>query len=261
MIRCICTFTFIMLFLLSSNACGEADMTAGGLVVEGKQFIQRGVDNWNEKDLLQGRALFERALAQDKDNYLYHYYLGYADYRLTILHEDKEKKSQYIEDGIEHLTRSIELKEDFSDSHALLSSLYGAKIDAEPALGMTLGPKAGKEVSTAMKIDPTNPRPYLVDGISKYHTPPIWGGGVDKAMASLLKAISLYVSGPTPDSLMPDWGHDEAHIWLGNCYVKKEEYESAKLQFEKALEINPENGWVKNELLKEIKDKLKEKQE
>lgn len=258
MIKGVVVFASIASLLLFSNGYVAEQMTADKLIIQGKQFIRNGINNWNEKDLLQGRALFERALTQDEDNYLFHYYLGYADYRLTVFYQERDKIDQYIEDGIKHLTKSIQLKDDFSDSHALLSSLYGSKIGIKPMLGMTLGPKAGKEVSEAIELDPNNPRAYLVDGISKYHTPPMWGGGVDKAMASLLKAISLYDSIPPPDSLMPDWGWDEAYVWVGNCYMKKEDYKAAKIQFEKALEINPDNGWVKNELLKEVEERLKE---
>lgn len=249
---------FYIFLLLFSLGWGKEEITAENLIIQGKQFIRNGLNNWNEKDLLQGRALFERALSQGEDNYLVHYYLGYADYRLAIFYKEKDKKNQYLEDGIDHLKKSIELKGDFSDSHALLSSIYGSKISINPILGMTLGPKSGMEVSMAIKCDSSNPRAYLVRGISKYHTPPIWGGGVDKAVESLLKAISLYDSIPPPDSLMPDWGWDEAYAWLGLCYMKKEDYVGAKLQFEKALEINPENRWVKYELLKEVEKKLKE---
>lgn len=257
MIGDVCRFACIACLLLS-NAHGQRSMTVERLIIQGKQFIQKGVNNWSDGDLLQGRALFERALAQVEDNYLCHYYLGYAYYRLSVLCNEEQKVSQYVEDGIEHLAKSIELKDDFSDSHALLSSLYGSKIIINPLLGMTLGPEAGKEISRANELNPNNPRAYLVHGISKYHTPPMWGGGVDKAIESLLKATSLYDSLPPPDSLMPDWGHDEAYLWLGNCYMRKEDYKSAKLQFQKALQINPENGQVRDELLKEVEEKLKE---
>ncbi|MCK4329337.1 tetratricopeptide repeat protein [candidate division WOR-3 bacterium] len=260
MIRHICAITCIACFLLLLNVYGEEDITPEGLIIQGKQFIETGINNWNEQDLLQGRALFERILSQDEENYLYNYYLGYADYRLTYFYEEKERISQYLEDGIEHLTRSIELKDDFSESHALLGSLYGSKISIKPLLGMTLGPKSGQEIARAIELNPENPRAYLLDGISKLHTPAIWGGGVDRAIKSLLKAISLFDSIPAPDSLMPDWGHDEAYVWLGNCHMEKEDYKSAKEQFEKALEINPDNGWVKNELLKVVEEKLKESQ-
>lgn len=258
MIKYICTFACMASLLLFSNGYGETDITSEGLIIQGKQFIKNGINHWSEKDLLQGRALFERALSQDENNYLLHYYLGYADYRLTYFYGEGDKISQYLEDGIGHLTRSIELKDDFSESHALLGSLYGSKISIKPMLGMTLGPKSGKEINKAIELNPDNPRAYLVDGISKFHTPAMWGGGVDRAVKSLLKAISLYDSIPAPDSLMPDWGRDEAYVWLGNCYMKKEDYKSAKLHFDKALEINPENGWVKNELMQEVEEKLNE---
>lgn len=233
-------------------------ITPDGLIIEGKKLVKDGVNGWDEKDLLKARALFERALSQDEDNYLYHYYVGYADYRLTFFYaEEKDKMIKYLDDGIKYLEKSIKLNDKFSDSHALLGSLYGTKIGIKWWLGMTLGPKSGNELKKAIELDPKNPRAYLVDGISKYNTPPMWGGGIDKAIKSLLKAISLYESATPPDSLMPGWGHDEAYAWLGLCYMKEQDYEKAKIQFVKALEINPQNGWVKHVLLKEVEEKLK----
>lgn len=255
-------FLSLIISLLIFITVSEADsITPDNLIIKGKKLVRDGLNGWDEKDLLKARALFERALSQDEDNYLYHYYVGYADYRLAIFYKEEDKMIKYLDDGIKYLEKSIKLNDKFSDSHALLGSLYGTKISIKWWLAITLGPKSRNELKKAIELDPKNPRAYLVDGISKYHTPTMWGGGIDKAIKSLLKAVSLYESATPPDSLMPGWGHDEAYIWLGLCYMKEKDYKKAKIQFVKALEINPQNGWVKYQLLKKVEEKLEVEQQ
>lgn len=67
-----------IIYLLIFISASEVDsITPDDLIIKGKELIGNGVNSWNEKDLLGARALFERVLSQDEDNYLYHYYVGY----------------------------------------------------------------------------------------------------------------------------------------------------------------------------------------
>jgi hypothetical protein len=238
----------------------ESRVQFQSLIIKGKNLIERGVDLWDLKTLMNARGIFEKILTAQEKDYLSHYYLGYADYRICIMHlsqKDKKIAYDYLEDGIKHLKRSIDLNKNFSESNALLASLLGLKIGFKWYLGMTLGPKAGDYFEKAFQIDSLNPRAYLLLGVSKYNTPRMFGGGMDKAESNLLKAIHLYETESSPDSLLPTWGYEEAYAWLGKVHMEKKEYEKAQAQFEKALEIKPGYGWVKYELLKELDQKIK----
>jgi len=254
----------IFLSLISVPSFGQSsnkvDLTE--LIMEGKRMIQNGVDQWKLDVLLNARAIFERILSVQEKDYLPHYYLAYADYRLCVMYmsqKDDKNAYKYIEEGIKHLERSVELKSNFAESQALLASLYGFKIGLKWYLGMTLGPKSGSCFDKAVEIDSLNPRVYLLLGISKYHTPSMFGGGMDKAKSNLLKSTKLYEYYSTSDSLLPSWGYDEAYTWMGKIYMEEKEYQKAEDQFEKALLINPECSWVKYVLKKELTEKMKEK--
>lgn len=238
----------------------ESQVEFQSLIIEAKNLMERGMDLWDLKTLMNARGIFEKILTAQEKDFLSHYYLAYADYRICILYiSQKEKKIayDYLEDGIKHLKRSIELNENFSESNALFASLLGLKIGFKWYLGMSLGPKAGSYFERALQVDSLNPRTYLLLGISKYNTPKVFGGGVEKAESNLLKAIHLYETESFPDSLLPTWGHEEAYAWLGKVYMEKKEYEKAQAQFEKALEIKPGCGWVKYELLNQLNQKIK----
>jgi tetratricopeptide (TPR) repeat protein len=252
----------IIISLISSFGQSQNEVDLTGLITEGKTMIQNGVDQWKLGILLNARGIFERILSVREKDYLSHYYLAYADYRLCIMHvsqNDNNNASQYIDDGIAHLERSVELQPKCAESHALLASLYGFKIGLKWYLGMTLGPKAGSSFDKAVEIDSLNPRVYLLLGISKYYTPSIFGGGMDKAKFNLSKSIKLYENYSASDSLLPNWGHEEAYAWLGKIYMEGKEYQKADEQFEKALKVNPKCSWVKYVLKKELADKTKDK--
>ena len=192
-------------------------------------------------------------------SWLIHYYIALADYRIVSFYfsqQNQEQAKKYIDDGIEHLQSCLEMKDDFAEAYSLLSSLYGNKIGTDPQLGMTLGPKSGVMMAKAMKLEPQNPRTQLIAAWSAYFTPKMWGGGKDKAKEHYEQAIAFFDSFKVTDPLLPDWGHDEAYAWLGMAQMEAEEFEAAKTNFNKALEINPEYGWVKYVLLQDLQKKM-----
>jgi tetratricopeptide (TPR) repeat protein len=238
----------------------ESQVDFQPLIIKGKKMIERGVHLWDLKILMNSRGIFEKILTAQEKDYLSHYYLGYTDHRICIMYISQEEKKiayAYLEEGIKHLKRSIDLNPSFSESYALLASFLGLKIGFKWYLGVSLGPKAGSYFERALQVDSLNPRTFLLLGISKYNTPKMFGGGMDKAESNLLKAIHLYETVSSPDSLLPTWGYEEAYAWLGKVYMEKKEYEKAQAQFEKALEIKPGYGWVKFDLIKQLKQKSK----
>lgn len=62
-------------------------------------------------------------------------------------------------------------------------------------------------------------------------------------MVALKKNVELF-SDERAYYLMPDWGYSEAYDWLGQVELDLRDKQSAKTLFEKALEIDPNNGWV-----------------
>jgi len=53
----------------------------------------------------------------------------------------------------------------------------------------------------------------------------------------------------SPQLEMPDWGHSEAYGWLRLVELKLGNRGEAKSHWEKVLKIDPENSWVKFELM------------
>lgn len=255
----------LIIILMLTNAWGQEGAEIDSMIVKGKAQIQHAMNNWKQGQLLSARAFFERLQHDQKYPWLIHYYISYADSRLVefFLSQNpaenetaKAEAEKYLEDGIKHLEQSIELKDDFAESYALLSNILGKKIGLNPWQGVILGPKSGMKLGLAFKRAPSNPRVNLIAGQNAFYTPKFFGGGNERAMKHLLRAESLFDSVKTENSLLPDWGKDEVFAYQGMILVKQEKYPEAKKCFEKALEINPEYLWVRDVLIKDLAEKM-----
>lgn len=182
------------------------------------------------------------------------YYVGYANYTLANHPSEKETKEQNIDAGIAALEEAVKLETTFADAHALLSSLYGQKASAGMMNGMKFGSKSSIAMERAFALAPNNPRALILDGISFYFKPAMWGGDKQKALANLQKACELVEQGAAAakEAVMPDWGHAEAFAWKGLMFAKAEDNDNAKAAYERALQLAPNYNWVKFVLLPKV---------
>jgi len=255
------TIIFISILILLNPPVAAAQHVPGidSLILQGKQQLHQALNNWQKSDLLAARAFFERLAPDTTYPWLIHYYLGLADYRIVSFYFSQQQQDQaekYIEDGIEHLKTCIQLKPEFAEAYSLLSAVYGNKIATNPMLGMSLGPQSGIMMAKALKLAPENPRSQLIAGWSAYFTPKMWGGGKDKAKKYFQQAIACFDSFRVVSPILPDWGHEEAYAWLGLLNMEQEKLEQAKINFNKALQLNPGYGWIKRILLPELQKKM-----
>ena len=70
----------------------------------------------------------------------------------------------------------------------------------------------------------------------------------------LLFPLELFAKEEIRDPLQPSWGYDEACAQLGIMRQDAGDIEGAREAFVKALEVNPNNGWVKSQLLPGLDD-------
>jgi len=196
-------------------------------------------------------ALLERALTAFPDDPLLLHYLGYARYREATLmqarkHDDKEYRP--LLEAADSLLETSASKLPLPETHALRSSVLGQMIGSNPLRGMTLGPRSGNAMDRALELGPNNPRVWLLRGIGAMFTPSMFGGGLDKAEEYLRKALALFPN-DAPAASMPAWGHAEAYIWMGQVHKRRDRVDDARQAYNRALELQPNNGWVKHVLL------------
>ncbi|MCG8607608.1 hypothetical protein MJD09_21815 [bacterium] len=240
-----------LLTLTGLLACRVASAGAAGdleeAIIKGKQLIEDGVDRFDEEALIGARSHFERLLSNREMQWLTEYYLAYADYRLAILYQVRNKNDlvvKYLDDGIDRVNTCLTKNDTFADAHALLATLLGQKIGTDPSLGMTLGMQAATAMGNALTHGKNNPRVAMFSALSAYYTPEQFGGSKTKAVAEIARATKLFAKENLEDKRLPDWGQSEALAWQAKFYLETGELDLAKKSLDSALQVNPQNGFA-----------------
>jgi Tfp pilus assembly protein PilF len=120
---------------------------------------------------------------------------------------------------------------------------------------MKYGPKSSAAINKAMEIDPTNPRVLLIAGTAKFYTPKAYGGDKDRALEYFRRSAAIFdsIAASKPAATTaPDWGHPDAYTYIGLAMMERGDTAQARTIFKHVLEIEPEFGWVKYEILPKL---------
>jgi tetratricopeptide (TPR) repeat protein len=199
-------------------------------------------------------TLLDRALVAFPNDPVLLHYRGFELYREANLLQGLRRGAEaapLAEKARAAFEQSISGKP-MPETHALLSSVLGQMIGADPSLGMTLGPQSGQEMQAALASGPLNPRVWMLHGISSIFTPVEYGGGIENAETQLNKAVALFAT-DRPVSPAPSWGQAEAYAWLGQVEQRENKPTDAIAAYNKALALEPNFMWVKMVLLPSVK--------
>jgi len=162
------------------------------------------------------------------------YYLSFA-YELQKQRDPGEKA---LEQGLKTALAAEKEKDDSAEIHSLLADIYNRKIVAygDMFTGMDCGPKVGAENQKALALDPENAGVQASLGRQYLAAPPAFGGDVKKAVECFKKSLAL-----NPQS-------DETLYWLARAYGKLKDPENREKALKNALQLNPKNVLVQNEI-------------
>jgi len=162
--------------------------------------------------------IFERIAGAEAKEWLPLYYQSFATVMAGMQQADNTKKDEYYDRASTAADKAEAISPDNSEIYALKSFITGMKISVDPMTrGQQLGMEAGMLTATAMKLDPNNPRPYLLKGTSAMYTPEQFGGGKDKALPILQTAVEKFKAFKPSNSIMPTWGSERATEMLEQC--------------------------------------------
>jgi tetratricopeptide (TPR) repeat protein len=148
---------------------------------------------------------------------------------------DKKNAEHALDDAIANLEQSLKLDDKSADAHSLLADCYGRKIGVGIPMfaGPKYGPKCASENQRALELDPNNPRTHASLGRQYFEAPKMFGGDLDKAIASFHKSLEL------------DPKSDETYVWLAIALRKKGDSAGADQALQQALQLNPESAFAK----------------
>jgi tetratricopeptide (TPR) repeat protein len=162
--------------------------------------------------------------------------LAYS-YAAEVAIELKDRKAgrQLAEQGMKFGEKAIAMKPENAENYRVLGTLYGQAV-TDLMSGLSYGPKAKDAINKAVEKAPKSSMMYVARGVGNYYLPAQLGGGAKGAIPDFNKAIEL------------DAKNAEAYLWLGLSLRKDNRDAEARQAFTKALELNPNRAWAKQQL-------------
>jgi len=208
-------------------------------LAEGQRLLEEARTTLDDGALTAAQDYFAKLTQQHPDNAPYFFELARADsYRSSglSLRGEKKKAEHALDDAIAAVQQSLKLEEKSADAHSLLADLYGRKIGF--GVGMFVGPKYGPKVQAenkrAQELDGNDPRVMASLGRQYLEAPHMFGGDIDKAVASFRKSIEL------------DPKSDESYVWLAIALRKKGDASGSQQALAEALRLNPRSVFAKS---------------
>lgn len=163
---------------------------------------------------------FERIASAEKGEWLPNYYAAYCNVNMSY-NVKADMIDTYCDKAEKYVRIADSLSPNNSEIYVLKAQIASARISVNP---MSRGQKYGMESAElrekAKELDKTNPRPYYLEGTSYYFTPPMFGGGKDKAKPVFQKALELYETFKPANSIAPNWGKSSSQYFLKKCDEK-----------------------------------------
>ena len=202
----------IMAICLVSFSYAQSDKYVNAM----KQNIQK-LDSADQNSNYAAVANdFTRIADAEKIQWLPYYYAAYATVQQAYNEKDNNQKDA-IADKANGLIAKAEtiLGKENSETVVIKSMIATAHMMVDPqSRFMSYGSEAAGLMQKAMKLDPTNPRPELLQAQTTYFTPEAFGGGKDAAKPLFEKAFGMFKTFKPESDLSPSWGQGAAQYFL-----------------------------------------------
>ena len=213
-------------------------------------YLGQGLSKWEEAL----KEVESQYTASDQPSDLINIvHVKYGLLNATMAEQDEDSFDKYLEGAKEDLDFILELDPKHADAHTVKAAVLSLQIAYSPLKGMFLGPKSDTHIEKALKYEPESAFAWKMFASSKLFTPAMFGGDIEEAVKSYEKAINLFEKNDSDIAI--NWLYLDALAWLGQAYMRNERHDEAVSTFEKALEIEPNFGWVKFALLPAAKEK------
>lgn len=163
---------------------------------------------------------FERIAGAEKAEWLPNYYAAYCYVNMTYTTKG-DMIDTYCDKADKFISKADSMMPNNSEVYTLKAQIASARISVNP---MTRGQKYGTESAElrekAKELDKTNPRPYYLEGTAYFYTPPMFGGGKDKAKPAFEKAKKMFEEFKPASTIAPNWGKRSTEYFLRECDKK-----------------------------------------
>jgi len=200
--------------LLSTVSFGQSEK-----FVKAMEALVPAVDTTHSMEGLADLAnSFERIANAEKTQWLPYYYAALCDISMANMYFQMKQadKIDPLADKAEPLLKKAqELEPNNSEVFCLVKMFNTAKMMGDPMNRfMTYGPPAAAALETAKKLNPENPRVYLLEGIDKFYTPAEFGGSKEEGKKLFEEAQKKFETFKPASSIHPSWGIFQVKFFL-----------------------------------------------
>ena len=159
---------------------------------------------------------FERIGDAEKTQWLPYYYAAYCIVTQGYNEKDNSKKDAIADKATQLLGKAETiLGKENSELEVIKSMIATTHMTVDPqSRYMTYGQQISEDLEKSKKLDPTNPRPVLVQAENTFYTPEQFGGGKDAAKPLLDQASKLFNAFKPETELSPKWGQGALQYFL-----------------------------------------------
>jgi tetratricopeptide (TPR) repeat protein len=171
------------------------------------------------------------------DDPLLHYYVGFANYRLSavLAAKDKTRAREAAARCVSRMDEAVRGKANVAEGLALQSACLRELANLTPWKPLA-GPKSLGQMERAIKLAPKDPRVLLLQALEHGE-----GGKIDgRAIVKLKKAAEAFEAERQGVDRTPGWGAAETYAYLGRGYLEQGDIVSARDALERALLIAPD---------------------
>jgi tetratricopeptide (TPR) repeat protein len=239
--------------LLSAALSLRAESATDALTQSGITEFTAAYQAWDGPHFGIAVKLFRRATTNAPANATNFYWLGTAQFhRMLQLQNAPANRTNEaaakvaLDAALDALTVAVKLDERHAESHALLGTLYGMKINGSLIRGARFGPRVAKHQELALKQGASNPRVQYLLGMCLFHTAKK-NADWQAALETLLKAEKLFAAEAktTAAPLDPRWGQSSCLTFIGRAYENLDKATEATAYFRKALALHPADHLAK----------------
>jgi hypothetical protein len=183
-----------------------------------------GYDTVRNSESLQALAnSFERIADAEKTQWLPYYYAALSNVNLGYNYVfgagpmgGNADKGDPLADKAELLLNKAEaLSKDNSEIFVVRKMIATLRMMGDVMNRyMTQGPVAAEALAMAKKLNPDNPRIFMLEGIDQYNTPEQFGGSKTEAKRILEEALKKYESYKPETPIHPTWGLQTTQYFL-----------------------------------------------
>lgn len=170
--------------------------------------------------LMELSAAFERIADAEKTQWLPYYYAALTQINAGLLMGTgsglSADKADPIADKAEDLIKKAEaLSKDNSEIFILKKMVANLRMaPQEMARYMKYGPEGTTALETAKRLNPENPRVYVLEAEDKFFTPEQFGGSKTEAKKLFEEALKKFESFKPASDIDPDWGRTAIQYFL-----------------------------------------------